>query len=266
LEGDGVNIGTISGGTFNFNFPNTEERRLLVTLISEAGGTCLGVCSKRLGVPKNDAPVDYCKITYIDAAGEEPQRGYHNAVALCMECASEFPTWDDVQKANLLARKREKAKETEIMQELAKLPLKRQIKEVVRKFNAQQKGKDNNPLTYDPVEVDIKISDDALLRDTVRNYVRLYYYFVADTLEQISAEDSDFDIEEFSEQIKGLYKVAKKKLHTKEEIFERLVETLFQTCGGETKHRRVCEVIVAYYVQSCEVFDIPKEAQDEPTK
>jgi hypothetical protein len=258
-----VSFANVSGGTFNFNYnPTPEERRLLATLIAEVGGTCLGDCGRKLGLSKNNQPTDYCTVEYVNEAGAEPKRDYQNAVALCMECASEFPTWDDVRKVALLTRKKEKAREAEILHELSRLTPK-QIKTVVQNFNAKRKESKYIELLYDPVQVDKKICDDAILRDTVRAYVKGCYYVVADSLAQTNAEDSDFDIEDFSNQIKCLYREAKKKLGTHEAIYTALVETLLQTSGGITSNRRVCEVIIAYYVQSCEVFEIPKEAQDE---
>lgn len=61
------------------------------------------------------------------------------------------------------------------------------------------------------------------------------------------------DYEETQDQMKTFYRNLKKKKLTKVEIFNEIVDKIHRVSLQENIY---CQIVVAYFIQSCEVFDV----------
>lgn len=109
-------------------------------------------------------------------------------------------------------------------------------------------------LNYNPVEVAQKINE-PLLQRNVLNYVTQYYDYIRIQLQQldiISAGRSQL----IAHSINGCFLKEKflSLLLSQDDIFNAIVCWLKSKIGGS---QIACEIIISFFVQTCEVFDAP---------
>lgn len=118
-------------------------------------------------------------------------------------------------------------------------------------FSAQEKT-DLRKFRMMPVSVKKKIAGNVPLEDKITGYVIKYYRFVKDIIAAKQEErDSDFDY--LASAVCGYYNDIKEG-RSQEEIFDSLADYFLQLShrkGG----RAACEILAAFFVQNCEVFD-----------
>lgn len=108
-------------------------------------------------------------------------------------------------------------------------------------------------LNYKPTQVANKMDKtDPALFIKINSYVAGYYPDVRDLFKQAETE-SRFNFEKFCSQIKFKYEDIKDEGLTQGQIFDELVDWL---AGATNEDREPCEVIISYFVQKCEVFDV----------
>ena len=107
--------------------------------------------------------------------------------------------------------------------------------------------------TFDPEKIEDKIDTEKepALYLLNRNLVTSYYIAVRNILINYDKKGV-LDYEELQEQMKGLYRKLKKRNMSQMEIFEHITNKIQATTKQETI---TCQIIVAYFVQNCEVFD-----------
>lgn len=225
------------------------NRPLLVTLLSEANGSCIK-CGKNLGAPNNGQPVDYCDIVYLPSDNSEKQ-SYENAVVLCKTCAAESPTFASEMKSGLLETKHRLAQNAALLDIASKIPIEKQVEDVLREIARIDNPKKLIKLKMDPAAVDKKITEYPLNIIT-KGYVTLYFYIVRDILARLEQEGK-MDSTLFASEIKLRYQAVSRKKSSQEAINDALVDSLYNSIGQ--KYKRACEIIIAYFVARCEVFD-----------
>lgn len=107
--------------------------------------------------------------------------------------------------------------------------------------------------TFNPEKIEDKIDPkkEPALYMLNRTHVSSYYLTVREILRNYDKKGV-LDYEELQEQMKGLYRKLKKKNMSQMEIFEHITSKI----KNSTRHESIiCQIIVAYFVQNCEVFD-----------
>ena len=102
-----------------------------------------------------------------------------------------------------------------------------------------------------PLKVEQKITDSLLLRKVRSNVVDGMYEMVNEAIEQLAAENK-LNVKKFRKSIKRMYEDAEDASKSQSDIFNFLVLYLFERTG--LKYREACEILISYFVQSCEVF------------
>lgn len=243
LEPDLLRLGTSLAPSAAYNRP------LLVTLLSEANGSCIK-CGKNLGAPNNGQPVDYCDIVYLPSDNSEKQ-SYENAVVLCKTCAVESPTFTSEMKSGLLETKHRLAQNAALLDIASKIPIEKQVEDVLREIARIDNPKKLIKLKMDPAAVDKKITEYPLNIIT-KGYVTLYFYIVRDILARLEQEGK-MDSSLFASEIKLRYQAVSKYASSQEAVNAVLVDSLYNGIGQ--KYKSACEIIIAYFVARCEVFD-----------
>ena len=91
-----------------------------------------------------------------------------------------------------------------------------------------------------------------LLIMKIESMVVRSYHFIREQLQILEAQnDVDFDV--LAMQVRMCYLKLKKAGLSQEDIFNRICEWIMGKTG--TNNRLECEVVAAFFVQNCEVFD-----------
>jgi len=114
-------------------------------------------------------------------------------------------------------------------------------------------------LSLDALRLDQKIlPENRLLKNDETTRVLRYYNFIDNLFSAMDRDGTgDFDL------IASEIEVAYKKLDTgqlsQDEIVEQLAEWIKNKSGVGNRNMRACHIVVAYFIQNCEVFrEIPK--------
>lgn len=103
-----------------------------------------------------------------------------------------------------------------------------------------------------------KIPDDFFLRDDIQHkitkfYVKINQYFINEQRE--GAMPADFILEKVNQQ----YKELKKSTNNKQQIFDSMAQFFLTQAKLSSEYLIPAKCIVSYFVQLCEVFDVPAE-------
>jgi hypothetical protein len=219
-------------------------------LLIEAKGYCPNDnCGEQLFITKNGKTTERFKATRIKADASDT---FENLIALCPKCHDTYavsPTPDEtlcLQKIKAALMREASAFET-----ASEIKIEAEIDEVLSRI-ASATESELVPLTYKPVKVTRKIRKEngMLLRRTLFN-VTTYFNYVKDVFQQLGKEGR-LRFDSFAVQVKLCYLKECGEGRSQEEIYGALVEWLRTMTNGS---RDACDVVVAYFVQNCEVFD-----------
>lgn len=225
------------------------DRRLLMTLMAEANGSCIG-CGRNLGSSNNGQPVDYGEIVCLHAENSE-EASYQNAVVLCRMCAAEIPSSSPEQISNLLETKLRLAQNAALLDSVSNISIERQVEDVLREIADLGNPAEHIDVEWDPVAVDEKISEYPL-NITTRAFAASYYYLVQDILAQFEREKK-LNSDMLATEIKLRYLAIARQASSQTDVYNALVDGLYN--GNGQKHRSACDIIIACFVARCEVFD-----------
>lgn len=215
----------------------------LIALLTEVGGKCTA-CGRVLATNGDSADTDYSQVVEVD--GEE--------VVLCVDCARKVKNYSEAQKADLLSQKEEMAIKTAVVDAVARNEIERQIEAALREIDQLDETPETK-LKTDPAPVEKKIKGKRLRRDVLNDVLPLFDG-VNEILDRLSAEGV-FNIEKLEKNIRRMSEDALTGQLSQDTIFDVLVETLFNKTGR--RYRAACRIVISYFVQSCEVFEVPNE-------
>jgi len=245
----------IIGGNPEPNVPVYDDgelkRKFGVTLLNEVNQHCPNDgCMKPLYQkgPSGSA-FDY---TIVQINPKYSADTEDNLIAMCPECARKYQFQAGKEKiARLEDLKLRFSLITETRDKLAYEQIVTGVAQLIHKIGELPLHKIEN-LNYNPTKIENKMDkEDPALFVKIYNHVSAFYPDV-EMLFKNEESENGLDFEKFCSQIKYLYRDAKNQGHTQTEIFQLLVDWLV----GETNEAStLCEVLVAYFVQKCEVFD-----------
>ena len=224
-------------------------------LLNEVNNSCpYPGCGKSLMVSQN-GKINYVYEVCLIRKNKKPE--VNNLLALCPQCAAAYSVKADRKLTNQLAEnKKILSNRVQNDELLNSINLEKGIVGVLKKIK-DIKETDVYDSSYDPKKVSQKIDrrQNLILYNTVINYVNSYY----STINQIMIQEDkcgNIDFEELQHQMHSLYKRLNKQNKSKEEIFNEIAKKLSKVSLMDQIY---CEIIVAYFIQLCEVYDeIPK--------
>ena len=220
-------------------------------LLRECNNHCaMNGCGKPLFVSDGFNISDVYEISKIDKAKSD---SLDNLIALCPSCFYLYQL--DGNKSltkDLKERKKYLSSHLKNIIELSPASLGKGLTNVIIRIS-KLKQTDIYDITLEPHELQEKIDPDEnlMLYNQVKNTVITYYGNIKDIF--LSLDKSQvIDYEETQLQMKAIYKKLKKTNKSQISIFNEISEKLHNVT---LQDRGYCQIIVCYFIQSCEVFD-----------
>lgn len=257
---------------YSLNISNTiidkpiEEEDLY--LLSEAHHTCPD-CGNQLIRSKNNISYKEYEIVRIYPTNltkeqtasfskiSKPSKNLEaneNKIPLCLICANKYttnPTPEECQ--NLLNKKGLLVRNFKAIEITQSVNLEEQIETVLRQIAKVDMSSDVEQLNFKALKVRSKItSDNFPLIIKTEGYVLGYFNFIKSTFAQLQREGI-LDFDEIAMAVKLCYVRLSKQGLSQEEVCNHLTDWFKHTAN--TTFISACEVIVAFFVQNCEVFN-----------
>ena len=177
---------------------------------------------------------------------------YANKIALCPNCCATYEMGiDPLAYERLIELKEQHAKTYQWQQALLSgMTVEDDLKEVVSALKKMGQVKQLEKLNFNALSINQKIRpESALLLDDLETYVVKYYRFIEDCFARTDYfEESALDVRKAFLKFDKIFK-------TQEEIIEALADWLLWHTGLPQNYSGSCRVVVAFFVQNCEVFD-----------
>ena len=218
-----------------------------VPLLLEVNNKC-PLCQKPLVTSIKDQSIRKYKISEID-----PEKGKTsiNKIALCISCSLDHQA-DDVKFAEgLFDIKEESVKHINFQETMDNVSLEFEIRDVIFELVNISSNTEQGEFKLDVMRLDEKIlPENIFLLNNLRNDVLKYYRFIEDLLSRVGIyEDVSLDIRKAYNKIQKVYP-------DQNDVVYYLSDWIFnKTNLSKPAHRRACDIIVAFFVQNCEVFD-----------
>lgn len=133
--------------------------------------------------------------------------------------------------------------------EVNKVDLEEDIRVVLSALMELKDTSELEELEYDVLRVEEKIPDDIILRNDIQTRVVLYYRYI----ESVFSE-SDVDFTQIASDIKKCAKKFEKQGMNQKDLVYNLARWIRQKTHLGVDGTLACNVVVAFFVQNCEVF------------
>ena len=224
-------------------------------LLNEAGDHCpFPGCGRKLTLTRDGKAVHPYEVGLID---KNRTSKVENLLAMCPRCYATY-LLDDSNKLcrDLQSIKSVMIAHSQSIRLLDDLPLERGIVGVIRKVTVL-KEKDLLNAELNPKELRQKLSpeDNMALYMTVKNYVTTYFIRIKEIMMNLDKR-GEIDYDEMQDQMHAIYKRLKKAKKTSMEIFNEITDKIHHVSLQADIY---CQIVVSYFIQSCEVFDAISE-------
>jgi len=218
-----------------------------VPLLLEVHNRC-PLCLEPLVKSVKEQSIRKYQITEIDATKGSVS---HNKIALCVSCALEQQAAGVEIAEELSDMKEESLKYRHFQEKMAKVSLEFEIRDVIFELVKIDAQTEEETFRLDVMKLEEKIlPKNAFLLSNLKDDVLKYYRFIEEMLSKANIyQDVALDIRKAYQQIQKVYPA-------QDDVAYYLSDWIFsKTNLFKPAHRRACDIIVAFFVQNCEVFD-----------
>jgi len=220
-------------------------------LLGETDGYCpFPGCGRQLTITNNGKAVHTYEVSLID---KQKSAAPDNLMAMCPQCYATY-LLDNSKKLpkELQEIKRILSTHKQSVHLLDDLPLEKGIVGVIKKIKALGE-KELFGASLDPKEIKQKLSpsQDMALYIAVNGYVTTYYTRIKEIMMNLDKR-GEIDYDEIQDQIHAFYKRLKKANKSRLETFNEIAGKIHRVTLQDDLY---CQIVVSYFVQSCEVFD-----------
>lgn len=224
-------------------------------LYEECDGFCpFPGCGKQLSAVADSKVSRVYEISLVDKTKKVTT---DNLIALCPMCHATYQMDDSKAKTKELANvKALLITHGQSARLLDGIALEKGIVGVLRRL-ADLKEKAFFKAELDPKELTKKVNptDNYILYLTAKNNVTTYFLKIREIMTNLDRRGL-IDYEALQDQMKAIYKRLKKSHLSQMEIFREITEKLHRTSLQDDVY---CQIVVCYFIQSCEVFDAVAE-------
>lgn len=233
--------------------PKNDE--LGVLLMAEAGSICPNDgCTKSLFVNENGHLGMLYDIAIIDPALPKDDLG--NMIVMCPTCCTKYNLGKTAEMVSRMkAIKQALVDAYEAREITSEQNVEQSVRNVLEKIPNLPRPM-NVDLNYDPVPVRRKIeADNSSLYLKAQGHVNVYYSAVDEVFRQMEAEGR-LRFKSFCYQVRINYLNLKDKGYDQRKIYFEMTKWLHNATNEEWDS---CEIVISYFVQKCEVFDVITE-------
>lgn len=194
-----------------------------------------------------DISVDFKLPTVVDSS--------ENKIALCPNCFLTYENYPDKETFSKLYNKKRSYEQKVIVEEITRdLDIESEIFTVLKGLENLNNDSAGVILSFDPQKLVNKIPDDLILKDDVTQWVLKYYKFIEEQFSNIDSYGSTkFNI--IAAQVKLAFEhLDKRGTLSQREIFSILSNWIAGEIGYSTHKIGIVNIVVAFFVQNCEVF------------
>jgi len=220
-------------------------------LLGETDGYCpFPGCGRQLTITNNGKAVHTYEVSLID---KQKSAAPDNLMAMCPQCYATY-LLDNSRKLprELREIKRILSTHKQSVHLLDDLPLEKGIVGVIKKIKTLGE-KELFGASLDPKEIKQKLSpsQDMALYIAVNGYVTTYYTRIKEIMMNLDKR-GEIDYDEIQDQVHAFYKRLKKANKSRLETFNEIAGKIHRVTLQDDLY---CQIVVSYFVQSCEVFD-----------
>lgn len=233
----------------------TPKEKYGLYLVSEEGSVCpADNCTHLLYGKVNGKPSMIYDVVQIDP--EAPPDDPDNLIALCPECAARYrlginPLWT----YRMRQIKEQFRGDTENFELISDQKLQKSLRDIIEKIPKMTPEKPPD-LNYDPVELIRKIEPQhVLLYRKAKAHVNYYFQPVHEIFQEMERERI-LRFRPFCNQVKMNYMALKEQGLDQPTIYRLMADWLQKGTNGD---RDCCEIVISYFIQKCEVFDVIAE-------
>ena len=241
--------------------PNFDAR-----LLTEANNLC-PLCGKRLLGEKSGSSLKLCQIAHIYPHSPTAEQvtvlksvpkpsdaeAFENLIALCQDCHKKQDFHTTVEDyMQLYDLKQRIMAQNKAMDGASCVPIEIQIEEVLQKLRAVDIT-NMAKLSYTPVAVERKIrQENGLLREKIKGLVVQFFPFVQDLFGQMDGAGR-LKFDKLASEVKLCFQNMDEQRLSQEVVFDGIVEWI--QSKTQSQYGVACEIVVAFFVQNCEVFN-----------
>lgn len=253
---------------------NRENRKSTIPLISddipllaEANYEC-PICNSSLVTYVKNTPVKKYEVINIypeNASALNADFSYipcpkridapANKIVLCRDHAEEYktePTAEEYQKLKEI--KERLVANYSLRIDISDAALEEEIQSVLFGLAGITDETELEELSLDALRLDQKIlPENRLLKNDEMTRVLRYYNFINDIFAAMDRDGSG-NFELIASEIEVAYKKLDSGQLSQDEIVNQLAEWIKNKSGVGSKNMRACHIVVAYFIQNCEVF------------
>lgn len=177
-----------------------------------------------------------------------------NKIVLCPKCSKDYKSYTTVAEyQQLLHKKQSLLRNYNAWKKISSIELEDQIEIILRKITTVSHNELSEPLNYNALRIrsKIEIQNFPLIIKT-EGFVVNYYNYIKELFTQLESE-GHLSFDDISMEVKMCCRKLLKQNLTQDEIFTQLVDWF--KIKSSPSYDTACEVIVAFFVQNCEVFD-----------
>lgn len=237
-------------------------------LHNEVGGMC-PLCGALLTYKKNNKIHKSFEVAHIYPANPKPNEvilleneerlsddvnDLKNVIAVCRVCHKKFDTPRTVEEYRLWVRLKKRLYEgTAIKSTYSLFNVEVEIKVILEKLNSETAEEELIQLSYDSLKIDEKTNETLpfAIKRTVKNDVVDYFDFIQRLFKDMN-HINPYKFDTLAAQIKCFYLKCMQINPNQEIVYTSLVDWLHQKTDSYSK--RACEIVIAYFIQDCEVF------------
>lgn len=239
-----------------------------MVLFNEVDGRC-PICGKSLTNKKNGKIIKIFEVAHIYPANPHPDEiellkneermsedvnSLDNVIAVCRICHKKFDTPRTIEEYQSWVRLKKKLiQDAQLKNSYALFNVENEIKEILKKLNDESLEVNLEKLSYDSLKIEQKVNNTLpfVIKRTIRNDVVDYFDFIHGIFIEMD-KITPYKFDTLASQIKSFYCKIMQINPNQEFVYTSLVDWLNEKT--ESYSRRACEIVVAYFVQDCEVF------------
>ena len=227
-----------------------------MVLFNEVDGRC-PICGKPLTNTKNGQIIKMFEVAHIYPANPRLSKDVNslaNVIAVCRICHKKFDTPRTIEEYRSWVRLKKKLlQDAQLKNTYALFNIEEEIKEILKNLNDESLEEDLVRLSYESLKIEQKANDTLpfAIKRTIKNDVVDYFDYIHKIFIEMD-KVTPYKFDTLAAQIKGFYCKTMQINPNQEFVYASLVDWLNEKTGSYS--RRACEIVIAYFIQDCEVF------------